>query len=291
LNSENPVSGKTCVVTGANSGIGLEIARGLAVEGCRVLMVARDQRRGEEARSDVVATTKNDEVELHLCDLSSQHQVRRLAERILDRCERLDVLVNNAGLTLGRRTSTEDGIETTFAINHLAPFLLTNLLWDRLKQSAPSRVITVASEAHRGAVIDFEDPGGERRYSGWRAYQQSKLANILFSRELARRSRGSGVTATCLHPGVVRTGFGGRGPAFIRFGVRIGRFFLLSPKKGADTAVWLASSPEVEGASGGYYEKRRLMNPSSAARDPEAAKHLWDLSERLTGLASEESLP
>jgi NAD(P)-dependent dehydrogenase (short-subunit alcohol dehydrogenase family) len=283
------MSDRICVVTGANSGIGLEISRGLAVEGFRVLMVARDHRRGDEARSNVVAATGNEAVELILCDLSSQSQVRQLATTILDRCERLDVLVNNAGLTLGRRTTTEDGIESTFAVNHLAPFLLTNLLWDRLKQSAPSRIVTVASEAHRGAVIDFADPGGERGYSGWRAYQQSKLANILFSRELARRLRGSGVTATCLHPGVVRTGFGRRGPAFIRFGTRIARSFLLSPEKGAETAVWLAISPEVDGASGGYYEKRRLTNPSSAARDPQAAQRLWELSEQLTGLGSVEA--
>jgi NAD(P)-dependent dehydrogenase (short-subunit alcohol dehydrogenase family) len=226
-------------------------------------------------------------VELVICDLASQRQVRELAATVLDRCDRLDVLVNNAGLVLGTRTLTEDGIETTFAVNHLAPFLLTNLLLERLQAGAPSRIVTVASDAHRGAKIDFDDVGGAGAYSAWRAYSQSKLANILFTRELARRIRGSGVTANCLHPGVVRTGFGRRGPVSVRIGMRIIGFLLLSPKKGADTALWLATAPEVEGASGGYYEKRRLTKASRAARDPEAAKRLWRLSEELTGLNPE----
>jgi NAD(P)-dependent dehydrogenase (short-subunit alcohol dehydrogenase family) len=282
------MSGKTCLVTGANSGIGLEIARGLALGGARVLMVARDRERGESARDDVAGSTNNPEVELLVCDLSSQSQIRALAAAVLDRCHRLDVLVNNAGLTLGKRTLTEDGIETTFAVNHLAPFLFTNLLRDRLVDSRPARIVTVASDAHRGAQIDFADPSGERGYSAWTAYSQSKLANILFTGELSRRLLGTGVTATCLHPGVVRTGFGREGSTLIRVGTRIAGIFLLSPKKGADTAVWLAASPEVEGASGGYYDKRRLTQPSPAARDPQAAAKLWTLSEQLVGLKPEK---
>jgi NAD(P)-dependent dehydrogenase (short-subunit alcohol dehydrogenase family) len=274
---------KTCVVTGANSGIGKEIARGLAAEGSRVVMVARNAERGEAARDDVIASTGNQNVELLLCDLSSQRQIRDLAATILERFHELHVLANNAGLTLGRRILTEDGLETTFAVNHLAPFLLTNLLLERLKESAPSRIVTVASDAHRGAEIDFEDPNGENDFSAWRAYGQSKLANILFTRELSRRLEGTGVTATCLHPGVVRSGFGRRGPGFIRAWFKLAGIFLLTPEKGADTAIWLASSPSVEGASGGYYEKRSLANPSRAARNPEAARRLWELSEELTG--------
>lgn len=284
------MSDKTCVVTGANSGIGQEIARGLAAAGSRVLMVVRDRERGEAARDVIISSTGNPEVELMVYDLSSQRLIRELAATIRDGQDRLDVLVNNAGLTLGQRILTEDGIETTFAVNHLAPFLLTNLLLEHLRESAPSRIVTVASDAHRGARIDFDDPGGESGYSGWRAYAQSKLANILFTRELARRLRGTGVTATCLHPGVVRTGFGRQGPTFIRVGTRVAGMFLLSPARGADTAIWLASSPEVEGASGGYYEKRRLTNPSLAARDPESAGRLWALSERLTGLHEESRM-
>jgi NAD(P)-dependent dehydrogenase (short-subunit alcohol dehydrogenase family) len=250
-------------------------------------MVARDRVRGETARDDIVASTGNQEVELLLCDLSSQRQIRELAGEILERFDQLHVLVNNAGLTLGRRVLTDDGIESTLAVNHLAPFLLTGLLLPRLEESAPARIVTVASDAHRGVKINFADPNGERSFSGWRAYGQSKLANILFTRELARRIDGTGVTATCLHPGVVRTGFGRRGPGFVRVWFRLMGLFLLSPARGADTAIWLASSPAVEGANGGYYERRKLAKPDGAARDPVAARRLWDLSEKLTGLGSE----
>jgi NAD(P)-dependent dehydrogenase (short-subunit alcohol dehydrogenase family) len=186
---------------------------------------------------------------------------------------------------LAERRLTEDGIEETFAVNHLAPFLLTNLLLDRLRSSAPARVVSVASAAHRGAVIPFDDLNGKRGFSGWLAYGWTKLANILFTGELARRLDGSGVTATCLHPGVVATGFAHEGPFLVReFQRWVGRLLLLDPKRGADTLVWLASSPEVEGASGGYYAKRRLVVPSRAARDAAAARRLWQVSERLTGL-------
>jgi NAD(P)-dependent dehydrogenase (short-subunit alcohol dehydrogenase family) len=280
------MTGKTCVVTGANSGIGKEIAFQLAARGARVVMVARDSGRGEAARAEVVDRTGSDQVELVLCNLSSQRQVRELASTLLRRCDTIHVLVNNAGLTLGDYLLTEDGIETTFAVNHLAPFLLTNLLLERLQASAPARVVTVASDAHRGNVIDFEDVSATSAYSSWKAYGASKLANILFTSELARRLEGTGVTATCLHPGVVRTGFGRRGPSLIRWWFKLAGAFLLSPAEGADTAVWLASAPEVEGESGGYYEKRRPRQPSKAARDAESAARLWDLSRRLTGLGS-----
>jgi NAD(P)-dependent dehydrogenase (short-subunit alcohol dehydrogenase family) len=281
---ELPMTGKTCVVTGANSGIGKEISVGLAAQGARVIMVARDAGRGETARNEVRDRTGNDQVELVLCDLSSQRQVRELASTLLRRCDTINVLVNNAGLTLGDYLLTEDGVETTFAVNHLAPFLLTNLLLERLRASAPARVVTVASDAHRGMAIDFDDLSATRAYSSWKAYGASKLANILFTRELARRLEGTGVTATCLHPGVVRTGFGRRGPSFIRWWFKLSGSFLLTPAEGADTAVWLASSPEIEGASGGYYAKRKLRQPSRAACDRGSAVRLWDLSRRLTGL-------
>ncbi len=281
---ENLMHGTTCVVTGANSGIGKEIAFGLAAQGARVVMVARDADRGETARSEVVERSGNDRVELLTCDLSSQRQIRELASTLLEQCDTIDVLVNNAGLTLGDYRLTEDGLETTFAVNHVAPFLLTNLLLERLEASAPARVVTVASDAHRGNVIDFDDVSATGGYSAWRAYGASKLANILFTSELARRLDGSGVTATCLHPGVVRTGFGRSGPWFVRLWFKLAGVVLLTPEQGADTAVWLATSPAVEGASGGYYVKRRLDEPSSAARDPEAATRLWRLSTELTGL-------
>ncbi len=278
------MDGTTCIVTGANSGIGKEIAVGLGARGARVVMVARDADRGEAARAEVVERSGNDRVELLLCDLSSQRQIRELASTLLERCDTINVLVNNAGLTLGDYRLTEDGLETTFAVNHVAPFLLTNLLLERLEASAPARVVTVASDAHRGNVIDFDDVSATGGYSAWRAYGASKLANILFTSELARRLDGSGVTTTCLHPGVVRTGFGRSGPWFVRLWFKLAGVVLLTPEQGADTAVWLATSPAVEGASGGYYVKRRLDEPSSAARDPEAATRLWRLSTELTGL-------
>lgn len=281
------MTGKTCLVTGANSGIGRAIAQGLAARGSRVLMVARSKEKGEAARAKVSTSTNNQAVELLVCDLASQHQVRDLAATVVERYDRLDVLVNNAGLILADRTLTEDGIETTFAVNHLAPFLLTNLVRERLEDSAPSRIITIASGVHHGGKIDFDDPSAAHGYSAWQAYAQSKLANILFTRELARRLGGTGVTATCLHPGMVRTGFCRQGPDSFYFRNWFGRMLLLSPRKGADTAIWLATAPEVEGESGGYYKKRQLLIPSKSARDPAIAQRLWKLSEQLIGLRFE----
>ena len=287
VDSSASMTGKTCLVTGANSGIGLETARRLAALGARVVMVARDPVRGEAARLEVVGSTGNDSVELLLCDLGSQTQVRSLADRVLECCPQLHVLVNNAGLTLGERVVTEDGFETTFAVNHLAPFLLTELLRERLIASSSARVVTVASDAHNGGKIDFDDLNGEHGFSGWQAYSQSKLANILFTSELSKRLEATGVTATCLHPGVVRTGFARQGPTFFRVFFKIAGLFLLTPERGADTAVWLASSPEAADASGGYFVKRRLTQPSKAARDPETAARLWRVSEQLTGVDSQ----
>jgi NAD(P)-dependent dehydrogenase (short-subunit alcohol dehydrogenase family) len=249
------------------------------------VLVARSRTKGETAAADISGKTKNRNVDLLLCDLSSQHQVRALASEILKRYSRLHLLVNNAGLILPSRLVTEDGIETTFAVNHLAPFLLTNLVGDRLQESAPARVLAVSSGVHQAGSIDFDDLMGERDYSAWRAYAQSKLANVLFTRELARRWRGTGVTVACLHPGVVRTGFARNGPDSFLFGTWIGRLFLRSPKKGAETPIWLATMGEDEIVNGGYYVKRRLTEPSSVSRDPKIARRLWELSERLTGLS------
>ncbi|HSO23530.1 MAG TPA: SDR family oxidoreductase [Chondromyces sp.] len=285
VSTDDSMVGRVCLVTGASSGIGTEIARGLARRGATVVMVARDRARGEAARDDVMRTTGNDAVELTLCDLASQRQVRELAAAMVGRYPVLHVLVHNAGLILGSRVLTEDGLETTFAVNHLAPFLLTELLREPLEAAGSARVVTVASEAHRGAEIDLDDPSAERGYSSWRAYAQSKLANILFTRELARRTQGSGIVASCLHPGVVRSGFGRQGSLLVRAWFKIVGPLLLSAEKGADTAVWLASSPEAEAAGGGYYIRRSPARPSRAARDAESARRLWGLSERLTGLS------
>ena len=268
----------TCLVTGATSGIGTEIVRGLAVTGARVLAVARDQARGEAVLDGIEGDT-----ELVIADLARQREVRRLAAEALERAPRLEVVVHNAGVALAERTVTEDGLETTFAVNHMAPFLLTRLLLGRLRASAPARVVVVASAAHRRAGrLDPTNLQGERRFNGWDAYSRSKAYNIMFTRELARRLAETGVTANCLHPGVVATGLGRRANLVVKLFFRLARPFLLSPAQGADTAIWLATAPEVEGETGGYWDRRRRVEPAPAARDAAAAKALWDLSERLT---------
>jgi NAD(P)-dependent dehydrogenase (short-subunit alcohol dehydrogenase family) len=282
------MKGKTVVVTGANSGIGLETAAALAAMGARVLVTARNADRGRTAVAQIAERTEGAEVQLVVFDLADLSSVRRGAAEILEQAPRLDVLVNNAGLVLTERQVTVDGFEATFATNHLGPFLLTNLLLERVRSSAPARIVNVASTAHNSARkgIPFDDLQSESRYRGMRVYGQSKLANILFTLELARRLEGTGVTANSLHPGTVRTGYGADGDArgFLSFGIKIAGPFFLSPAKGARTSVYLASSPEVEGVSGQYFVKCKPRTPRKWARDPEAARRLWQVSEELVGL-------
>jgi retinol dehydrogenase 12 len=278
---------RVCVVTGASSGIGKAASLALARLGATVVLVCRDRARGQSALADVAVAASAGAAEpptLELADLSSLDQVRDLARRLAAR-PRIDVLVNNAGLTVGHRQLTSDGFEQTFAVNHLAPFLLTNLLRPRLDASAPARVVTVASIAHYRASLDLEDLQAERRYVPMLAYANSKLANILFTRELARRLEGTGVTANCLHPGTLRTRFGQSGSRALRLGLGIARPFLRSAESGANTVVYLASSPELAGRTGGYYVGPELRTPSRAARDDALASHLWEVSARLTGIA------
>jgi NAD(P)-dependent dehydrogenase (short-subunit alcohol dehydrogenase family) len=277
------MNGKVCVVTGATSGIGKAAATALARLGAQIVLAGRDRGRAEATAAEIAALgTLPPTVEI--ADLASLEQVRALAGR-LAALERVDVLINNAGLVLGERRVTPDGYEHVFAVNHLAPFLLTNLLLPKLTASAPARVITVTSDAHSAAKLDLDDPNSERGWDSWRSYANSKLANILFTRELARRLDGTGVTANCAHPGVVRTGFGREGKPLLRLGVTLARPFFASPERGADTIVYLASSPDVAGQTGGYYVKRQRQEPSAAARDDAAARRLWEISEKLTGLA------
>lgn len=284
------MTGKTCIVTGANSGIGRVTAEALAAAGASVVMISRSRERGEAAASEVRRATGNDAVELILADLSSQAEVRRAAAEFLAGHDRLDVLVNNAGAMHTSRTVTVDGLETTFATNHLAYFLLTNLLLGTLKASAPSRIVNVSSAAHYGSHINFADLQNERRYSAMRVYGQSKLANVLFTYELARRLEGTGVTANCLHPGVVRTGFGKNsdGPIgrLLAGAISIAGAFFISPEEGAETSIYLASSPEVEGVSGLYFAKCKPEDSNVESHDVEVARRLWDESERLTGVAA-----
>jgi NAD(P)-dependent dehydrogenase (short-subunit alcohol dehydrogenase family) len=288
------MKGKTVVVTGANSGIGFETAAGLAAMGARVVVTARNADKGRAAVSAITQRLGGDaQVQLVVFDLADLASVRRGAAEILELAPRLDVLVNNAGLILTERAETVDGYEATFATNHLGPFLLTNLLLDRVTGSAPSRIVNVASSAHGAARqgIPFDDLQSEKRYRGMRVYGQSKLANILFTLELARRLEGSGVTANSLHPGTVRTGYGRDGDArgFLAFGIMISSGFFLSPAKGARTSIYLASSPDVEGISGQYFVKCRAKQPRRWAQDPEAARRLWRVSEELVGLARASS--
>jgi NAD(P)-dependent dehydrogenase (short-subunit alcohol dehydrogenase family) len=278
------VAGKRVVITGATRGIGLAAAGALARLGARLSVVARDEGRGQAALSRIRAASGDADLEVLGCDLASQASIRALARALLDRHPRIDVLINNAGAVNRTRRLTVDGIELTWAVNHLAPFLLTALLLDRLRESAPARIITTSSDAHRGARIPFEDINMERGYGsmGFTRYGQSKLANILFTRELARRLAGSGVTATCFHPGLVATGFNRNNGPLMRVGMTLVRPFARSPERGAGTLVWLADSPSVPDMNGGYFFDSRRIEPSPEGRDDVAARRLWDLSEAQT---------
>ena len=284
---DQPLSGKVCLVTGATSGIGAVTARALAHRGATVVLVARNRERSEATSEAIRQESGNAKVDFLVADLASQTDVRRLAEDFKSRYSRLDVLINNAGAMFVRREESADGIEMTLALNHLAPFLLTNLLLDLLIASAPARIVTVSSDAHRWAKgFDFDDPQGRRRYHGFKAYGQSKLANILFTTELARRLSGTGVTANCLHPGFVATNFfTGRG--VMRWLMRLGaRLFAISPEEGAKTTIDLAASPEFASISGQYFVKSAPATPSKAARDEAAGRRLWRWSEEITNLSA-----
>ena len=279
------VRGKNILVTGATSGIGLEALVELGRRGARLLLVGRDPRRTEAAVADVKSRSGSAEVSHLLCDFSSQASIRRFAEAALAHHDRLDVLVNNAGGVNKTRRLTEDGIEMTFAVNHLGYFLLTNLLLDRIVRSAPARVVSVASEAHREGTLDFDDLGFERDYRLMRAYGRSKLANVLFSNELARRLAGTGVTSNSLHPGVVATNIWSGAPGWIRPPLQLlSRLFFLSPEKGASPIVHLAASPEAEGVTGQYFLRHKLVPPAPLTQDEAVAKRLWAVSARMVGL-------
>ena len=285
------MQGKTVVVTGGNSGIGLETSQALAGMGARVIVTARNADKGRAAVARIVQRLDGQpQVQLVVFDLADLSSVRRGADEILEQAPRLDVLVNNAGIVLSERRETVDGYEATFATNHLGPFLLTNLLLDRLRASAPARIVNVASTAHNAARkgIPFDDLQSTGRYRGMRVYGESKLANILFTLELTRRLEGSGVTANALHPGTVRTGYGADGDArgLLALGLKISQPFFLSPEKGARTSIYLASSPEAEGITGQYFVKCKPTKPRRWAQDAEAAQRLWQVSEELVGLAA-----
>lgn len=277
------VRGKKILVTGATSGIGLEASVALARQGAQLVVVGRDPARTEAAVADVIARSGSTEVSHLLCDFSSQADVRRLAEAVLARHDRLDVLINNAGGVNREHRLTVDGIEQTFAVNHLGYFLLTNLLLDLLVRSAPARVVSVASEGHRQGTLDFDDLGFEKQgYSIMRAYGRSKLANVLFANELARRLAGTGVTSNSLHPGAVDTNIWSGAPTWSKPLIfLLLRPFFWSPEEGAAPIVRLAASPELEGVTGKYFNRNKEAKPAPRARDEALARQLWDVSASL----------
>ena len=278
------MNGKTCLITGATSGIGKAAAMQLGQLGATLVLVARNPQKAAATVEQVRQQTGNQEVDFLLADLSSQQEVRQLAEDFKARYERLDVLINNAGAVMISRQHSVDGIEMTFALNHLSYFLLTNLLMDILKSSSPSRVVNVSSDSHRDAVLDLQDLQYQGRYRGFQAYGRSKLANLLFTYELSRRLAGTGVTANCLHPGLVATNLMADNGVTGRVMNVFFRVFGRSSDRGAQTVTYLASSPRVEDVTGQYYVDEESAPSSQASHDEEAARMLWQISEELTGL-------
>ncbi len=284
------MQGKICLVTGATSGIGKTTALGLARMGATVVMVARDSARGEAAQSEIKAQSGNQNVDLLLADLSSQQSVRQLAEQFKQHYTSLHVLVNNAGMFILRRRTTDDGLEMMFAVNYLAPFLLTNLLLDVLKASAPSRVVNVSSNSHEAGYLNMDDLQSEKGYRMMRSYGQSKLALVLFTYELARRLEGSGVTVNALHPGFVSTNIGqtGLGAVGRAAAKSVTSLFGISPEEGAKTSLYLASSPDVAGVSGKYFVKSVPRRSAPISYDEALARRLWDESVRLVHLTESQ---
>ena len=280
-----PMTGRTVLITGGTGGIGRATAVGLASMGARVGITGRDRGRAQRAAAEIASESGASGVDVFVADMSSQVEVRRLAAEVLSAYPRIDVLVNNVGGFWSHRHVTADGLEHTFALNHLAPFLLTNLLLDRLIASAPTRIVTVSSGAQSMGKIDFDDLMGERKYSGQTAYNQSKLANVMFTYELARRLAGTGVTATALHPGMTNTSFSAEDPsrAFAPL-VMVMRPFMKKPERGADTPVYLASSPAAEGLSGQYFANRQAKKSNELSYDTAASARLWRVSADLVGV-------
>ncbi len=275
------MEGKTVVATGATSGIGEAAVVALAGLGARIVLVARDETRAKATIEQLEAKGPGLDHRLHLADLSSMAETRKVGEAIAANEPRIDLLINNAGALFSSRRVTPEGLELTFALNHMAYFVLTEALRERLVASAPARIVSTSSVAHDGATLDFNDLQSAKGYGGLKVYGRSKLANILFTRELARRLAGTGVTANCFHPGVVKTRFGESSGGFAGLLIPLIRPFFMTAKKSADTLVYLASSSEVANTTGGYFVKRKLAEPSAAARDDAAAKRLWIESERL----------
>ena len=283
-NAKASMSGKVCLVTGGTSGIGEVTARELARLGADVVITARSQEKLSRSIEILRSQSGNERVSGLVADLSAQDEVRSLAAQFMSQYNRLDVLINNAGAIYFRRYLSVDGIEMNFAGNHLAYFLLTNLLLETMISSSPSRIINVSSSSHRGQVIDFDDLECENNYQFMQAYGISKLANILFTYELARRLEGRGVTANALHPGLVGTNIAGNNGWLLRFFLPLWRIWAMGPDEGAETSIYLASSPEVEGVSGKYFYQKKAIPSSRYSHDQAAAERLWQISAEMTGM-------
>jgi len=278
------MQGKVCMVTGANSGIGKATALGLAQMGATIVMVCRNQSKGEQAQNEIKEKSENDAIDLMLADLSSQESIYRLAENVQQHYQQLHVLINNAGVANLTRRETSDGFEMMFAVNYLAPFLLTNILLEKLKASAPARIVNVSSESHQAGYIIMDDLQSEKKYK-FKAYGQSKLALVLFTYELARMLQGTSVNANCLHPGFVATNFGQNGAGSVGRGIvklisRLG----ISPEEGAKTSIYLASSPEIEGVTGKYFIKSIPVRSAPISYDETLQRQLWEVSAKLVNL-------
>ncbi len=278
------MNNKLCVITGANSGIGFETAKELASRGAYIVMVCRNEDKAEAARRRIEESATAAGIDIVLCDFAIQSDIRKAAEEIRSRFDKIDVLINNHGFIASGRTETVDGLESTFAVNHIGYFLFTNLLLDLLKNTEKARVINVASAAHRGGVFDPDNLQLTSGFTPWRAYANSKLFNILFTKELAERVKDTGITANCLHPGVVRSSFGSHGSFLFRILWAVGSLFMVSNKKGAETSIYLATSDEVADVNGAYFKNKKVAVPKKAARNPENARQLWEISEQLCGL-------
>jgi len=278
------MNGKTVVITGATSGIGEVAADRLAAKGARIVFIARDPARGEETLKHLNAIAPGAAHAVHYADLSRLSEMKRVGAEIAAAEPHIDVLINNAGAAFSQRQVTEDGLELTFALNHMSYFVLTHLL--RAKMGAGGRIVSTSSGAHRGVILDFDDLQSEKRYSSFAVYGRSKLCNILFTRELARRLSGTGITANCLHPGFVATRFGSANGGLFAFALGLAKNFALSPEQGAQTIIYLASAPEVEGTSGLYFNKCRPETPTAAAQNDADARRLWEVSGHLARLAA-----
>lgn len=279
----NSMKGKICMVTGANSGIGKATAIGLAKLGASLVLVCRDQTRAEEAIAEIKEKTGNESIDLIIADLSSQKGIHNLVSEFKKSYNILNVLINNAGVNLHKHTLTEDGIETTFAINYLAHFMLCNLLLDTLKNSSPARIVNVTSSV-QAKSIDFDDLNGDNHYRQLKAYSQSKLAVVLFTYEFARRIEGTGVSVNCIHPGYVKTNMIRKFRPFVKYFYHLIGLFMSTPKRGAKTSIYLASSTDIDGASGKYFKKRKEAKSVKISYDESVAKQLWDASVNLTNI-------